>query len=336
MKRFKPRLEDYLTVLVWVAIGLYGLMSSDYSASIAAYYVLNIPMALGLALLWGFAGVLSFGQVAFFGLAGYAYGVIAGNIMDYADLASWAGIAGAVIVAMTLAAAAGYFMFYSRVEAWIVPIVTLVISLILATFVGQTAGYQWKIGEMHLGGYNGMTNIPPMSFFGEELQGREFLFFVLAVVVVAWLISLVCARSSYGDALVALREDPVRTELYGHDIRFLQTSCFVISAALAGISGILYVQWGSYITPDSMGLLQATLPVIWVAVGGRSRLLGVILATVLLNMVTYQLSATGNQYAFIILGVLLVSVMVIPTLRSAKRLLSGWQGLTRASRGDRP
>ncbi len=329
MIRLKLKLEDYLTVFVWVGIAIYGLLANDYSASIASSYVFNIPMALGLALLWGFSGVLSFGQVVFFGLAGYAYGVIAGNIFDYPGLASWVGILGALATAMILALGAGYFMFYSRVEAWIVPIMTLVISLIFATFVGQTAGYQWKIGAVHLGGYNGMTGIPGMSFFGEDLQGRVFLFFVLGVVVVSWLICVICVRSRYGDSLVALREDPVRTELYGHDIRFLQTSCFVIAAALAGVSGVLYVQWGAYITPDSMGLLQATLPVIWVAVGGRSNLLGVILSTLILNMLTYQLSSSGNKYAFIILGFLLVVVMVIPTTRAGRLLFAGWHRLTR-------
>ncbi|MGB3837460.1 branched-chain amino acid ABC transporter permease [Castellaniella sp.] len=328
MIRLRLKVEDYLTVPVWIAIAVFAVFANDYSASIWASYIFNIPMALGLALLWGFAGVLSFGQVAFFGLSGYAYGVIAGNLGESAALASWIGAGGALALSVALALAVGWFVFYSRVEAWIVPIVTLVISLILAAFLGQTAGYQWRIGEVHLGGYNGMTGIPGMNLFGIDLQGRLFLFFVIFVAVLAWLVCVICTRSRYGDSLIALREDAVRTELFGHDIRFLQTSCFMISAALAGLSGVLYVQWGSYITPDSMGLLQATLPVIWVAVGGRSSLLGVILSTLALNALTYQLSSAGNQYAFVILGVLLVVVMVIPTTRAGKALSAKWRRLT--------
>ena len=75
--------------------------------------------------------------------------------------------------------------------------------------------------------------------------------------------------------MLAIREDPLRTELLGYDIRARQLVVFVLAAVLAGISGLLYVQWGNYITPTQVGLLQAALPVIWVAVGGRDSLLAV-------------------------------------------------------------
>ena len=75
--------------------------------------------------------------------------------------------------------------------------------------------------------------------------------------------------------MLAIREDPLRTELLGYDIRARQLVVFVLAAVLAGISGLLYVQWGNYITPSQVGLLQAALPVIWVAVGGRDSLLAV-------------------------------------------------------------
>lgn len=305
------RREDYVSLAVWIIVGIYGALESGYAASNVAFYIANVPMALGLALLWGMCGVLSFGQVAFFGISGYAYGIIAGNLLDHPGLASWAGIGGGLALSLIVALAFGYFLFYGRVEAWIVPIVTLVLALILATFMDQTAGPQWNLGGVALGGDNGMTNIPPMSFGGSGLQGHGLFFYVLAAAVVAWLFTVWCARSRLGDIFVALREDPVRTELFGHDIRLLQTAAFAIAAVLAGVSGILYVQWGAYITPQAMGLINATLPVIWVAVGGRSRLLGVILATLILNVITFSLSSAGNQYAFIFMGALLIVAMLL-------------------------
>ena len=109
---------------------------------------------------------------------------------------------------------------------------------------------------------------------------------------------------------MAIREDELRTEMLGYDIRARQCSVFVLSALLAGLSGLLYVQWGNYITPSQVGLLQAALPVIWTAVGGRTSLLAVVISTLFLNWVTYTLSSQGNQYAMVIIGALLVITML--------------------------
>src|SRR5688572_14526908 len=68
-------------VALLALLGWYPRTISEFEASNIAYYLLNIPMALGLCLLWGYGGVLSFGQVAYFGIAGYLYGIVAGNMM---------------------------------------------------------------------------------------------------------------------------------------------------------------------------------------------------------------------------------------------------------------
>ncbi len=100
---------------------------------------------------------------------------------------------------------------------------------------------------------------------------------------------------------------------------------FVLSALLAGLSGLLYVQWGNYITPSQVGLLQAALPVIWAAVGGRTSLLAVVIATIVLNWVTYTLSSQGNQYAMVIIGAALVITMLF-FRRGIVVMLAEWLG----------
>jgi branched-chain amino acid transport system permease protein len=133
---------------------------------------------------------------------------------------------------------------------------------------------------------------------------------VLIVVLLCFLVCRMLVSSRHGQVLMATREDPVRTELLGYDIRARQLAAFVIAAVLAGISGLLYVQWGNYITPTQVGLLQAALPVIWVAVGGRDSLIAVAVSTYLLNWLTYSLSSSGNQYGLVIVGALLLVVMM--------------------------
>lgn len=282
---------------------------TEFEAYNVSYYLLNVPMALGLCLLWGYCGVLSFGQVAYFGIAGYAYGIIAGNLMGSPFgplLGSIGGLAAAAIVAGVF----GYFVFYARVQMWIVPILTLVLTLLLETFLGQTAGYQWRVGTVQLGGYNGMTGIPSFQLGSYVLFGFPFFYYVLGLVLVCYLACRVLVNTRWGMVLVAIREDALRTEMLGYDIRFRQWAIFVLAAVLAGLSGLLYVQWGNYITPSQVGLLQAALPVIWVAVAGRDRLLAVIFGTYILCWLNYTLASQGNQHALVIIGGLLVAVML--------------------------
>jgi ABC-type branched-subunit amino acid transport system permease subunit len=297
-----------LTALA-LAFLCYPLFGSEFGATNVAFYLLNIPLGLGLALLWGYGGVLSFGQTAFFTIAGYVYGIVAGNMTENSVgtvVASCAGLAAAGVVSAVF----GYFVFFARVAAWIVPILTLVLTLLLSTFLGLTAGYQWRVGSVLLGGYNGMTGIPALQIGDFVFQGYSFYYLTLAIVILCYLGLRMFVNSHPGQVVIAMREDDLRTELLGYDVRLQQLGVFVLAALLSAISGLLYVQWGNYVTPSSASLIQATLPVIWVAVGGRDSLLAVCIATFLLNQLTYVLSSQGNQYALVIVGVILVAVMV--------------------------
>ena len=287
----------------------YPALISEFQASNIAFYLLNIPLALGLCLLWGYCGVLSFGQVAYVGIAGYLYGIIAGNLIGN-PWGPLVGSLGGLMACAVVSAIFGYFIFYARVQMWIAPILTLVFTLLLETFLGQTAGYQWRVGTVQLGGYNGMTGIPSFQLGDLVFFGYPFYYYVLVVVLVCYLGCRMLVSSRHGQVMLAIREDPMRTELLGYDIRARQLAVFVLAAVLAGISGLLYVQWGNYITPTQVGLIQASLPVIWVAVGGRDSLLAVMISTYALNWINFSLSSSGNQYALVIIGTLLVLVML--------------------------
>lgn len=322
MKKFVSMLNGPQTIgnsfPFWLifSLGLIGLFTyplygSIFYASNMVSFFLFIPLAFGLSLLWGYSGVLSFGQMAFFGIAGYIYGIVSINLVEKPG-GTLLALIGGIIASAVIAYAFGYFVFYGRVSAWIVPVLTLVLTLILETFLGQTAGYQWKVGKALLGGYNGMTNIPPLRVGEVEFGGFSFnlYYLTLAMSVLIYFGLRILINSNYGYILVAIREDSDRTRMLGHDVRKFQVQVFTIAATLAGLSGILYVWWGNYITPSSLGLLNATLPVLWVAVGGKSSLTAVIFSTVLLEYVSESLSVYGGEYAFVILGALLLFGML--------------------------
>ena len=305
--RSKPFWVIFLIVCIWFFI--FPILFGSFAAYDNSYFLINIPLALGVSLLWGYGGILSFGQVAFFGIAGYVYGIIAGNLVGVYWGTLFASVA-ALLVASVVAAIFGYFIFYGRVQNWILPIMTLVFTLVVERFLAQTAGYQWKIGNVLLGGYNGMTGIPPLEIGNILFVESAFYYLTLILVLISFLGLRILVNSHSGIVLVSIREDSIRTETLGYDVRKFQLKIFVLSAFLSAISGLLYAQWGNYINPSSMGILQASLPIIWVAVGGRNSLLSVMISTYVLNLLGYQLAAQGSQYSFIILGTLLVVGML--------------------------
>ena len=145
-------------IAVCVFLFVYPFWLSEFEATNNAYYLLNVPIALGLALLWGYCGISSFGQVAYFGVAGYVYGIVAGNMIGNVAGPIVGSLCGLAMCALT-AAIFGYFVSTAGCRTGSCRF-TLVLSLLFETFLGQTAGYQWRVGIVQIGGYNGMTGIP--------------------------------------------------------------------------------------------------------------------------------------------------------------------------------
>lgn len=299
-----------------VMLGLPWIVSA-YELGNFTYFLTNVFLALGLSMMWGCGDILSFGQMAFFGLAGYSYGVIAANLAEVTQN-TFIAAGGGVLVSVLGAAVLGYFLFYGRVSGVYVTIITLVTTLIFETFMAQTAGPEWAIGDALLGGYNGMVGIPglqlplggaePYVFQDTSLYYLTLILLLAVYMALRWLVN-----SPYGNSLVATGSSPLRTEMLGYDIRWIQLVAFALAGGLAGVSGVLYVSWGRYITPSTMGLTTAALPVIWVAIGGRKSLLATMISAVALQYFSQYLSASGSQYALVIQGVLLMlAVMFVP------------------------
>lgn len=299
--------------LIVVGAALLPAFVDPFAITNLTYFLVWVFMALGLSLIWGYAGILSFGQTAFFGLAGYTYGVISINLGD-AGLWTWFALVVSLLLPAVLAMFIGYFMFYGGVRDVFVGIVTLSITLVFETFMAQTAGPEWTIGSARLNGFNGMSNMPPLTLpWGENplvFDGPPFFWLVLAFAVLVYLGLRIVVNSRFGNVLVAIRENPDRAEMLGYNVRLYQLFVFVIGSVLAAMSGVLYTLWGSYITPSSMGLTAAALPIVWVAAGGRKDITATLLATVFLTWLSQQLAVKGNQYALIWMGVILLVVVL--------------------------
>lgn len=303
-------------ILPWIAASLLPLVLDGSTTSNLAYSLIWAFGAIGLAVMWGHAGILSFGQTAFFGLAGYAYGVFTINFGE-SWMSTWGGLLIALTMSVALALVLGYVIFYGKVQGVFIGIVTLSTTLVFETFMAQTAGPQWAIGAARLNGYNGMSGMPPLSlpWIGGSvaIEGVPFYYLILVLLALVYASTRRLIGSTFGLALAAIRENPRRAEMLGIDIRRHQLLIFVFGCTLGGLSGCLYTVWGAYITPSSMGLTAAAMPVIYVATAGRKSIGGAIVGTSALVWGSQTLAVYSSEYAMILLGaILLIVVLAAP------------------------
>jgi branched-chain amino acid transport system permease protein len=337
----KTRTFWLLAIALILLAFVYPLFADAYDVGNMAYLLLWVFMAMGLCLVWGYGGMMSFGQTIFFGIAGYGYGVFAINLGG-GGLTTICSLVLALVLAGIVAAVLGYFLIWGNVTGVFFGIVTLSVTLVLAFFLGQTAGPEWHIGEARLNGFNGMKDMSALgiSFGGEMhfLDGVSLYYAVLVLLVATYLGLRMLLNSRFGNVVVALRENPQRAELLGYDVRKYQLGIFIIGAMLSGLSGVLYTSWGQFITPASVGLPAASMPVVWVAFSGRADLTATTVGSFALLWVFQFLTVYSQQLALLLMGMLLLGTVmlapqgfVIGICQGASRLITKRQSVTARS-----
>lgn len=294
--------------LLLLAVPIYGDMALQLDLSLVL--ILSL-LAVSMGFLWGYVGILSFGQTIFFGLGGYTYALFSLNT----DMAGAAFIL-SVAVPMLFALVLGYFMMFGRISDIYLSVITLVVTLIFEKAVRATSGPEYVIGSVRLNGQNGIPGLPglPVQIGPIDLQAIDGIFYLsLFFLVVVYVGIRLFLASTSGRVLVGLRENENRMELLGYDSRLYKLLAFVIAGGVAGLAGGLYALWGSFVGPEMFGLNQAAMVVIWVIVGGRSTLLGPIIGTLLIQYLTTWLGTVGVGQVTLILGfILILCVLLLP------------------------
>lgn len=273
-------------------------------------------LALSLGLIWGYGGILCFGQTTFFGLGAYAYTIAAINFGG----TTWA-ILVAVLVAAAFAAVLGYFMFYGRVSDVYLGVITLTVSLILYRFVNQTAGEQWNIGDAPLGGFNGIPATPILNWPGrpgDQLAPENIFSLTVGLLLIAYFACKILLATRFGRIIVAIRENETRAELLGYDVRLYKLALFMVGGALAALSGLLFAN-SVFVSPTMFSLPVSGQIIIWVIIGGLGTLIGPLIGCILMQVLTNQLGTLNQVKGFawvdpnLVLGLLLVIfVLLVP------------------------
>ena len=299
-----------------VGIFLSGLVVMTVLPLIADYHTLTLLtiygiLALSLGLIWGYGGILCFGQAAFFGIGAYAFAIAAINFN-----APWTAFFLAIAVPALFAAVLGALMFYGRLGDVYLAVVTLVVTLIFFKFMNATAGQEWIIGKARLGGFNGIPGFPTLHLPWDseawltDVRLYYFCFFLLLVCLVACRFLL---SQSFGRIVIGIRENETRLQFLGYDTHGFKTVLFTIGGGIAGLAGALYANWSEIVTPGLFSLGQSAEIVIWVIIGGVSTLIGPVIGAAILGwlkIVLGQQSAIDNG---LIMGLLLiVAILRLP------------------------
>jgi urea ABC transporter permease protein UrtC len=286
------------------ALDLYTLLQ------ITLYVIFSI-LALSLAFIWGYGGILCFGHSVFFGLGAYAYAVGVINMGE-----STLPFLIAMALPALFAAGLGYFMFYARISDVYVGVITLTVTLIFYNVVNSTAGPQYHIGEALLGGFNGMPNVPSLNVpFQPDntLEPAGMFTLCMAILLIVYFGLHAVLRTRFGRVLVAVRENEQRVEFLGYDSRLHKLVAFSIGGALAGLAGCLFTAWGNFVSPTAFSVAQSAQIIIWLMVGGAGTLLGPVIGAMVLSWLTLKIGTQQTVNANVVLGaILLVFVVLVP------------------------
>jgi len=293
--------------LIAFAVGV--LLLSAYPGLVDSYMLTVLRDALifglfaaSLDFFWGRTGILCFGHACFFGLGGYVMAIV--SMAEGMPAPSLLGLLAAVIAAAALAAVIGYFLFFGGVRGSYFTIVTLALSVI-----AQQVAVSWSTVT---GGDTGLLGIPPLAIGPLDLSGDMASYITVAAILAAVLLALwLVSRGRWGKVLTAIGDNETRAAALGYDVAARLTLTFVISAAIAGLAGALYVAMAGLVAPDLIGLLLSTEVVVWVAIGGRGTLLGPVVGAVLVQRTQQVISSYNPSLWPLIIGCIFVLIVFL-------------------------
>ncbi len=280
---------------------LLPLVLQDYLTIYATRVLILCLFALSFDLVWGYAGIMSFGQAVFFGSAGYGVALIA---RDLGVTSMLLVLPAGLLIGFTFALLLGGFLLLGRHQS-------SVIFVSLGTLTGSYAADRVARGWYYLGGQNGIPSIPSMSLGSYDLdEGPVFYYFALAILLLVYLLCRFLVGSQFGLALAGLRENEQRIKFFGYRVQRLKAIIFSFAGAIAGLAGSLFAFHEGFVWPNMLGVVMSTQVVLYVLFGGAGTLIGAVIGTVVIEALSFWLSNSYQDIWPIILGVLLLLVIL--------------------------
>jgi branched-chain amino acid transport system permease protein len=305
-----------LEIAFWLATLLPFLLFPNY-LSLASQIAITALFALSLDIILGYAGIVSLGHAAFFGIGAYS----AGLISKY----GWGEPLTGLVAAAAIAGIVGYAVSFiiSRFRHFTLIMITLGLGLLAFEAANRA---HWLTGGSD--GLQGMSMWPVLGLFRFDLYGYTAYTYSLVVLFVVFLGARRLLNSPFGLALRGIRENWVRMPAIGADSRAHIRKAFTIAAAIAGLAGALLAQTTENVSLESISFQRSADVLVMLVLGGAGRLYGGLVGAVIFMVARDQFSGIAPQYWYFWIGVLLVTVvMVLPNgiLGGLSQIYARWR-----------
>jgi len=300
--------------LILLLVPLSGIPS--YQFYILERGLQNVLVVLSLVILLGFTGQLSLGQAGLVAVGAYSYGILCVNF----GLSPWIGLVAAPLITGLVSLALGFPSF--KLTGPFLVVNTIAFSEIVRILILNN--------ERVTGGPFGLNGIPTIA------TGLKLYYFMLVVAYLAAVGTLRLGRSHIGLAFKAIREDEVAAESMGVHVRNFKLLAFVISAVLAGISGVFFANMAGYLNPDSFTFNESSTYLLMVVLGGMSNVAGSILSSFAVTSLPEALRfmARSRMVVYAIILLLTVRYSKVLEIENFKRLYRRFRPVPAAATGS--
>ena len=288
----------WIELLPWLAAVAAFFLFPDY-LPLGAQILINILFALSLDLILGYAGIVTLGHAAFFGVGAYTAGLLAAH--GWGEPISGLVVAGLVAGAVGLASGA----IILRTRA----LTLLMLTLMIAVMLQEAAN---KAGSITGGadGLQGMQVWPVLGLFHFDLFGRTAYLYCVAVVFLGWLAARCIVHSPFGRGLTGIRESEARMHAIGSPVFLRRLTIYTIAAGMAGIAGALLAQTTQFVGLEVLSFERSGAILIMLIIGGVGRLYGAFLGVPLFMVAQDRFAQIDPVYWDFWIGLLLLMVVV--------------------------
>lgn len=286
-----------LSALLLVIFG--PLVLDRFSLNVLTRSMIYAMLAITVDLLWGYTGILTFGQAAFFGVGAYATAMVMTHIGASPSLFVLALVA-AVLVPLVLGLAVGWLSFYHGSTPLYATVISLVVPIVITQLI--YSGGIWTGSSSGMVGYQTLPLGLP-GFF--RLTGVCLL--VLAVA------AFVFVRSDAGRLLVAIRDNETRVAYLGISPARIKIALMAVLAGVAGLAGFLFANASGVVAPENSGFVFGTELVVWTALGGRGTIFGPLLGAIGIDYLSANLSGElPFLWQLVVGGLFVVMIILLP------------------------